>query len=67
MRGTAVLNDSHLKNMGHSDFFFQFFLLEQSPFRGATDCTYFALCVTLPMGFKARVDLWPAISLACVQ
>ena len=40
--------------------FFKKFLLDQGPFCGATDCPYFGLCVTLPMGFKARGG-----SLAC--
>ena len=43
------------------------FLLDQGPFCRATDCPCFGLCVTLPMGFKARVVLLPAHSLACVQ
>ena len=33
------------------------YLLDQGSLCGATDCPYFGLCVTLPMGFKARVVL----------
>ena len=47
--------------------FLKKFLLDQGPFCGATDCSYFGLCVTLPMGFKARVVLSPAHLLACMQ
>ena len=36
-----------------------------APFCWATDCSYFELRVTLPMGFKARVVLSPAHLLAC--
>ena len=46
--------------------FFFFFLLDQGPFRGATDCPYYGLCVTLPMGFKVRVVLSPTHLLACM-
>ena len=35
--------------------FILFFLLNQGPFCQDTDCSYFGLRVTLPMGFKARV------------
>ena len=42
-------------------FFFLNVLLNQSPFCGAIDCPYFGLRVTLPMGFKARVVLQPAL------
>ena len=44
---------------------FFYFLLDQCPFCGATDCPYFGLCVTLPVGFKAGVVLSPAHLLAC--
>ena len=40
------MNDSEIKEM-----------LDQSPFRGATEWSYIGLPVTLPMGFKARVVL----------
>ena len=47
--------------------FFKIFLLGQDPFCGVTDCPYFGLCVTLPMGFKARAVLLPVLLLACMQ
>ena len=40
------------------------FFLNQGPFCGATDCPYFGLRVTLPMGFKAGVVLSPVPLLA---
>ena len=43
------------------------FLLDQGPFRGANDCPYVGLHVPLPVGFKARVVLLLAFSLACAQ
>ena len=48
-------------------FVFFKFLLDQGPFCGATDCPYFRLVMTLPMGFKARVVLLPVHLLACVR
>ena len=47
------------------DFFFFFFcikfLLDKCPFCGATDYSCFGLRVSFLMGFKARVDLLPAL------
>ena len=40
-------------------------LLDQGQFCGATDCPYFGLRVTLPMGLKARVVLSPVDLLPC--
>ena len=42
-----------------------FFLVGQRSICGATDGPYFGLCVTVPMGFKARVVLLTALLLAC--
>ena len=39
------------------------FLLDQYPFCGATDCPCYGNCVTLPMGFKARMVPSPALLL----
>ena len=44
--------------------FFLNFYLDQGLFCGTTDCPYFGLLMTLPMGFKARVVLSPAHLLA---
>ena len=43
------------------------YLLDQGPFCGATDYSYFGLRVPLPMGFKARVVLSTALILSCAQ
>ena len=52
---------------GHiSSFFFQIFCLDQGPFCGATDCSCFGLRVSFLMGFKSRVDILPALFLACI-
>ena len=45
--------------------FFKIFAVP-GPFCGATDCPYFGLHVTLPMGFKVRVVLSPVHLLSCV-
>ena len=45
--------------------FFLKILLDQGLFCEATDCPCFGLRVTLPMGFKGRVILSPALVLAC--
>ena len=42
-------------------------LLDQGPFCGVTDCSCFGLRVSFLMGFKSRVDLSPALFLACVR
>ena len=47
-------------------FFFKKFCLDQGPFCGATDCSCFGLCVSFLMGFKSRVDVLPALFLACM-
>ena len=47
-------------------FFFKIFSLDQGPFCGATDCSCFGLRVSFLMGFKSRVDISPALFLACV-
>ena len=41
------------------------FLLDQGPFCGATDCPYFGLHVTLPLGYKARVVLSTTLTCMC--
>ena len=38
-----------------------------SPFCGTTGTLCFGLQLTLPMGFKARVDAPPALSVICAQ
>ena len=43
------------------------FLLEQISFCETTDCSYFGCYVILPMDFKARVVLSPALLLACCE
>ena len=48
-------------------FFFLNFLLDQGPVCGATACSCFGLCVSFLTGFKAGVDLSPALFLACVR
>ena len=47
-------------------FFFKIFCLDQGPFCRATDCSCFGLCVSFLMGFKSRVDILPALFLACM-
>ena len=47
-------------NLNFDSNFLNSVLLDQGPFSGTTDCPYFELHVTLPMGFKARVVLLPA-------
>ena len=37
-------------------------LLDEGPFCGPTDCPYFGLNGTVPMGFKSRVVLLPALT-----
>ena len=49
------------------EFIVVYFLMDQAPFCGATDYPCFGLRVTVPMGFKSRVDLSPALLLACVR
>ena len=47
-------------------FFLKIFCLDQGPFCGATDCSCFGLRVSFLMGFKSRVDILPALFLACM-
>ena len=47
-------------------FFLKIFCLDQGPFCGATDCSCFGLCMSFLMGFKSRVDILPALFLACM-
>ena len=47
-------------------FFLINFCLDQGPFCGATDCSCFGLRVSFLMGFKSRVDILPALFLACM-
>ena len=47
--------------------FFVNFLLDKGPFCGPTDYPYFGLCVTIHMGFKARMVLSPALLLSCTE
>ena len=49
-----------------SKLFFKIFIGPRSILWEATDCPYFGLRVTLPMGFKARVVLFPVHLLACM-
>ena len=46
--------------------FFNIFCLDQGPFCGTTDCSCFGLRVSFLRGFKSRVDISPALFLACV-
>ena len=67
--GVALSNYKNFKGHPSSNknlsFFFKF-LLDKCPFCGATNCSCFGLRVSFLMGFKSRVDLWPALFLACV-
>ena len=47
-------------------FFLKSFCLDQGPFCGANDCSWFGLCVSFLMDFKSRADISPALFLACV-
>ena len=55
----AMLEETELRVSGCFKLIF-LFLVREGPFCRTTDCTYFGLYMTLPMGFKARVVLLPA-------
>ena len=64
---TITRHEHSFNNVADNFFFFYFlFCLDQGPFCEATDCSCFGLCVSFLMGFKSRVDILPALFLACM-